>query len=269
MIHSGEWLARRLEAAEAANDVDCTLAQPGSAVETFGGGWAIFAGAASPLTRAIGIGLDGPVGDAEVRRLEEFFHSRGAGVSIDFCPLANPGLLEILSRRGFRPAEFNNVVVRALAGAVPYAEEPIVERSGDGESWARIVGLGFFELPELSADEMEVGRAIFRSRKAECYVARLPGGEPAAGAALSVRDGTAVLFADSTLPGCRRRGLHAALIRRRLNAALAQGCDLAAATVFPGSASQRNYERLGFQVAYTKVLLIEEKDAAADRPPAR
>jgi GNAT superfamily N-acetyltransferase len=266
MIHSGVWLARRLEAAEAANDVDCTLAHPGSAVQAFGGGWAIFAGAASPLTRAIGMGLNGPVGEGEVRRLEEFFHSQGASVSIDFCPLASPEFLEILSRRGFRPVEFNNVLVRLLAGFEPYAGDPLVALTGDRDAWARIVGQGFFESLELTEAEMDVGRAIFRSGKAECYLALAQTGEPAAGAALSVRDGTAVLFADSTIPRYRRGGLHAALIRRRLNAALAHGCDLAAATTFPGSASQRNYERLGFQVAYTKVVLVE-KDLAADRPP--
>ena len=54
--------------------------------------------------------------------------------------------------------------------------------------------------------------------------------------------------------------------RHRLNAAPAHGCDLAAATVFACSASQHNYERLGFQVADTKVVLMD-KDAAADRPP--
>ena len=37
--------------------------------------------------------------------------------------------------------------------------------------------------------------------------------------------------------------------------ALAQGCDLATASTLPGSGSQRNYERLGFEVVYTRVTL--------------
>ncbi len=63
------------------------------------------------------------------------------------------------------------------------------------------------------------------------------------------------LFADSTLPGHRRAGLHCELIAARLNEALARGCDLATASTLPGSGSQRNYERMGFEVAYTKVTL--------------
>ena len=38
--------------------------------------------------------------------------------------------------------------------------------------------------------------------------------------------------------------------------AAARGCDLATASTLPGSGSQRNYERTGFQVGYTKVTMV-------------
>ena len=72
-------------------------------------------------------------------------------------------------------------------------------------------------------------------------------------AALAVRDGLATLFADSTIARFRSGGLHRELISARLYEALAQGCDLATASTLPGSGSQRNYERLGFEVVYTKI----------------
>ena len=46
------------------------------------------------------------------------------------------------------------------------------------------------------------------------------------------------------------------LIAARLNEALARGCDLATASTLPGSGSQRNYERMDFQVVYTKVTMV-------------
>jgi GNAT superfamily N-acetyltransferase len=55
----------------------------------------------------------------------------------------------------------------------------------------------------------------------------------------------------------RRRGLHGELIAARLNEALVHGCHLATAGTRPGSTSQRNYERLGFEVVYTKVTLTD------------
>jgi len=56
--------------------------------------------------------------------------------------------------------------------------------------------------------------------------------------------------------GFRGGGLQSALIRERLRAAAGEGCDLATASTLAGSVSQRNYERAGFQVAYTKATLI-------------
>jgi hypothetical protein len=41
--------------------------------------------------------------------------------------------------------------------------------------------------------------------------------------------------------------------RRRLRFAADQGCDLALMGALPGSASQRNAERQGFRIAYTRL----------------
>jgi GNAT superfamily N-acetyltransferase len=248
-------LARRIEAAEAANARGCNEAQPSGAVLEAGGGLAVFAGAASPLTQVVGIGLSGRVPEAELEAIETFFRCRGASVTIDLCPLADPALVQRLAERGYRPAEFNNVLVKPLTGVI--MEVPRVRRAAAGESdlWSRTVGEGFFEQPELTNDEMDVGRAIFSMPGSLCYLAATEAGELAAGAALTIRGGLATLFADSTLVRFRRQGFHRELISARLNEALAQGCDLATASTLPGGPSQRNYERLGFQVAYTKVTL--------------
>jgi len=102
---------------------------------------------------------------------------------------------------------------------------------------------------------MDVGRAICAMPGALCYLAVTESGELAGGAAAAVYDGLATLFADSTIAHHRRSGLHRELIAARLNEALAQGCDLATASTAPGSSSQRNYERLGFEVVYTRITL--------------
>jgi GNAT superfamily N-acetyltransferase len=250
-------LARRLEAAEALNARFCTASPPGAAFLEIAGGCAIFVGADSPLTQAVGLGLNGPVSETEVDALEAFFHSREVKVSVDFCPLADPGLLEILGRRGYRPTEFNNVLVRRMAGA-QIVLAPRVRRAiaGEGDLWSHTVGRGYFDQGELTTGEMDVGRAIFAMAGAMCYLAVTESGEPAGGGALAVRDGLATLFADSTIATFRRQGFHRELIAARLNEAIALGCDMAMAATLPGSASQRNFERLGFEVAYTKVTLV-------------
>jgi len=250
-------LARRLEAAEAANARGCCASPDGADVLDVAGGCAIFVGADSPLTQAVGIGLNGPVTAAEISCLEAFFRSRGARVSIDLCPLADPGLIETLAARGYRAAEFNNVLLKRLTGA-EIVLTPRVRRAidGEGDLWSHSVGRGFFEQGDLTTEEMNVGRAIFSMPGALCYLAVAETGEPAGGGALTIHSGLATLFADSTVPEFRRQGFHRELISARLNEAIACGCDAATASTLPGSTSQRNYERLGFEVVYTKVSLV-------------
>jgi hypothetical protein len=248
-------LARRIERADAINAKAGAPAHPGSATLDAGGGVAVFVGAASPLTHAVGIGLDGPVREAELNGIEAFFRSRGAPVTFELSPLADAGLFEALGERGYRITEFNNVLVRRLAG-MEIAFTPRVRRAiaGEDDLWAHVLGEGFFENAELTEEEMDIGRDLFRMSGAMCYLASVDG-EAGAGAALTVRDGLATLCADGDIARFRRLGLQRELIAARLNEALAQGCDLATASTLPGSQSQRNYERMGFGVVYTKVTL--------------
>lgn len=255
MMFADRALARRLEAAEAANARGC--APTGAVSMEIAGGCAIFAGADSPLTQAVGIGLADAVSASGLAELETFFRSRGARVSIDLCPLADSALIEALGARGYRISEFNNVLVKRLGGT-EIVITPRVRRAtpDELELWAHTVGCGFFEQAELTAEEMDVGRAIFAMPGAQCYLAADGAGEPAGGGALALHAGLATFFADSTLLRSRRYGFHRELIVARLNEALAQGCDLATASTEAGSISQRNYERAGFEVVYTKVTLV-------------
>lgn len=257
MLLAGAALARRIEAAEAAIGRGCAEGQPGTAILETGGGIAVFQGAESPLTRVVGLGLNGPVREADLQALESFFRTRGASVTIDVCPLADAGLLEWLAAHSYRISEFNNVLVKPLTG-VERLPAPRVRKAAldQSELWSHTVGYGFFEQPELTDEEMDVGRGIFSMPGALCYLTSTGAGEDAGGGAMAICGGLATLFADSTIPRFRRQGLHGELIAARVNDATAAGCDLAAVSTLPGSGSQRNYERMGFCVVYTKATLV-------------
>jgi len=85
-----------------------------------------------------------------------------------------------------------------------------------------------------------------------CFLAEL-GGVPGAAAGLCLHAGVALLAGAATVPEMRRRGLQRALLAERLRYAFAEGCDLAMITTEAGSESQRNAERVGFRVAYTRI----------------
>jgi GNAT superfamily N-acetyltransferase len=66
-----------------------------------------------------------------------------------------------------------------------------------------------------------------------------------------------------TLADYRGRGLQAALLRARMAAAVEAGCEYAVVVTQGGTTSQRNAERLGFRVAYSKVTVIKPMDSPA------
>jgi hypothetical protein len=68
------------------------------------------------------------------------------------------------------------------------------------------------------------------------------------------------LVADGALliPGPRATEAQTALARLRLAQAAKAGCELITMGAEPGSTSHRNAERLGFRVAYTKVVFLRD-----------
>ncbi|MDQ3645477.1 MAG: GNAT family N-acetyltransferase [Actinomycetota bacterium] len=77
---------------------------------------------------------------------------------------------------------------------------------------------------------------------------------PAAGAIAFFNAGVASLAGAATLPTQRGRGCQTALLHRRIADAHASGCALVVSRCTAGSISQRNMERAGLQVAYTKLI---------------
>jgi hypothetical protein len=257
-------LSRRLERAEATASARFVEArarlQPASGAcwIDVGGTYAMFDGAGSPLSQSFGLGLSGPVAGDDLDRIEAFLRKRGAPVCHEVSPLADPGLLALLPDRGYRPVELTSVMFRPLgreirlAGARPAAIS--VRRAGPGEAdaWARASAEGWGEHPELADFLLEFGRISAASEGAQPYLAESAGRMIATGM-LIVGGGVAFLAGASTIPDARRKGGQLALLEARLRAAAAQGCDLALMGAAPGSASQRNAERHGFRIAYTRI----------------
>jgi GNAT superfamily N-acetyltransferase len=71
-------------------------------------------------------------------------------------------------------------------------------------------------------------------------------------------EGVAQLCGAATLPAHRRHGVQAALLGTRLAAAARAGCDLAVVTTLPGSKSQHNVQRRGFELLYTRAVLVHQ-----------
>jgi hypothetical protein len=99
---------------------------------------------------------------------------------------------------------------------------------------------------------LDMARVSAEMPDGHSFLAELDG-QPIASGALSVSEGVALLAGASTVPEGRKRGAQLALLDGRLRYAAGQGCDIAMMCAQPGSASQRNAERQGFRIAYTRL----------------
>jgi GNAT superfamily N-acetyltransferase len=264
-------LARRIELAEAqaavggAETLRRLRPDSGAAVEKIAGGFAVYCGPNSPITQAVGVGLDGAVSEEEFDRLETFYRSRGEPVRVETSPLADHSFIEQFGKRGYRVTEFTNVMALPLDRTNSAQSWPLppagmnIERIGPEqiELWALTVAQGFAEHFPMAQEHLEVMKLFALGANVECYLAHIDG-KVAGGGTLAIRDGVAGLFGASTLPAYRGRGVQTALLHGRLARAAATGCDLAVSLAWPGSTSQRNIVRQGFNVLYTRVKFERE-----------
>jgi ribosomal protein S18 acetylase RimI-like enzyme len=259
-------LARRIESCDLRGTAAYAVAQAtlypeiGGGVEFVAGACAAFAGRGSPMTQVVGLGMNGPVSDADFERVEAYYRDRGAAYELKLCPLADVSVLEHVNARRFRLHEFEHAWIRDLAPTDTFAYEECgveVAEAGpdDGELFARTDGQGFAETDDVSDEFVRLAMPFFRAEATRCLVASVDG-EPAGAAVMAIHDGIAFLFGASTRSSFRGRGVQTALLRHRLEEGAKAGCDLALVATLPGSTSARNVERAGFRVAYTRASFI-------------
>ena len=116
--------------------------------------------------------------------------------------------------------------------------------------WAQTATEGWSEFPEVAEFLRELNQVTAHS-KGLSFIAEL-NAKPIATGALTIAGDVALLAGASTVPSARRQGAQLALLEERLRYAAARGCTVAMMVALPGSGSQRNAERHGFRIAYTR-----------------
>jgi GNAT superfamily N-acetyltransferase len=269
-------LARRLEITDALAAVE--FARSWALLNSFtgdpfisvAGGHGGFGGVDSPLTQAFGLGLNGPVTEDDMSKIEEFYSRNGAPVNIETCPLADMSLLTLLNARGYHPIEYSNVLVREVTekdlSAHPDSESEIRVRSpreDEVENYSLVVIKSFVEDAEISPSLFNVFVSCFKAAGTHFFMAEIDG-TPVGGGMMSIHQGVGSFGGAGTLASFRTRGVQKALLLARLAKAAREGCDLAMVATMPGSGSQRNVERQGFKVVYTRTKFMRELAQSAE-----
>jgi ribosomal protein S18 acetylase RimI-like enzyme len=272
-------VARRIELAE--GELAAAFANQARAwrddvlVAPIGGTQAVFGGPGEPFNKLAGLGFGGPIEERALAEIEREFDARQAPLQVELAALADNGIAPMLARRGYDLVNFENVLGVRLAGerleqwsrTAADTPEIAVERSGSDEArtWVDVTITGF-EAPDTfdgpASHERFSREALERvySGLADVpgfrrYLARRAGVVSGSGA-IRIFDGLAQFCGAATLPAHRRRGVQSALLRARLLDAAHAGCDLAVVTTQPGSKSQENVQRAGFELLYTRAILV-------------
>jgi GNAT superfamily N-acetyltransferase len=218
------------------------------------GAYAMFDGPTSPCTQTFGLGLFQLPSAADMERVEAFFRDRGAPVFHEVSPLADPALLELLNGRGYRPVELTSVMFLPLADRQlrpPVANITVrIAAEDERDLWARTATEGW--RGDAGFDLGDLMQVVAAREQGLDFLAELDG-HPIAAGSLAIHEGVALLAGASTIPEWRSRGAQRALLESRLDHAAHTGCDLAMLCAAPGSSSQRNAERQGFRIAYTRI----------------
>jgi len=209
------------------------------------------------FNRVLGLGNEEPVSPAIVDRIIQTYI--GSGVQRFFMqvsPVAEPKTLTgWLKQRGFQMTE---PWAKLHRGAAPPKEpdfEPVIRllTPADKESalaWGKIVQTAFEYPPETA----EWFAGLVDLARWRAYLA-FEGERPVGAAALFVNGDWASFEIGVVLPEAQHRGIHSALIARRLRDAIGAGCKVltmeTSAEKGQGRAqSFRNARRMGFELAY-------------------
>ena len=269
-------LAARIEGTECRLLADCAAAaarrRPDSRVfvQDIAGGVAVYTGPDSPFNKVAGLGFAGALDETRLDEVERAFAERGTPVQAEVAILGDPSVCALLTRRGYVLENFENVLgLRLPAANLPDIGTGIdvrVAHEKDHEAWLDVIVAGFASPDEQGVPSHEefarevidqtVGDMATASGFARYLAYR--DGAAAGGASLRVCDGVAQLCGAATMPAHRRRGVQTALLAARLADAGGQGCDIAVVTTQPGSKSQQNVQRQGFELLYTRAILVRE-----------
>lgn len=217
----------------------------------------MFDGAESPLTQTFGLGMFEEATNEHLETLENFFKERGAPVFHEISPMADLSLLSLLKERGYHPIELTSVMYRPLERETnldfllnPQIKTRIAE-AGEEKLWAETAARGWSTVaPGLSEFMFDLGQVTARSSLP--FLAEF-NEKPIAAGVLSIHKDVALLAGAATVPEGRRQGAQLALLNSRLQYAAEKGCTIAMMCALPGSGSQRNAEKHGFRIAYTRI----------------
>jgi GNAT superfamily N-acetyltransferase len=254
-------LAAQMECCIKQTHIEVTKQYAEGRVLEINGGAACFSGFDSYLSQVVGWGFATPPKHfaAEIKRIEHFYQTQNhSRVDIELCPFVGNELAVFLRERGYGITELNNVSALNLQfyelsddTVSPFIIKEV--QLSELKKWSKQVALGF-GYPEAQDQFFHYVHA-----KGVKAFAVYDKGLIVAGSLLAMHEDFCDLGVTSTLPAYRGKGLQKKMLTTRLNFAKKQGLAWAIVTTEPGTISDANVQKMGFQCAYTRIKMTLEK----------
>jgi GNAT superfamily N-acetyltransferase len=230
------------------------------------GGVALRSRPGSWINYGVGMGLDGPVDDAEAADTVAWYEAAGIEPRVELAPFVDGATLRAFGGAGLRLRDFSTVLwrrldstVRAEHGTPAGVELRVIDTRDDAAvgEYAWVVNRGFTPAQfDPSPEHLELSRRFVTAERVVA-VGAYAAGKMIGGGAVDFDGDMASLVGLSVLEAWRGRGVQQALIAERCRIAAERGVGLVTVGSRPNAATERNALRMGFAVAYTKVILAK------------
>ncbi len=253
-----------LDAAALADAVNRLEPSWGSETFDLADGKAVLSGPGLYVNQVIAAGLDHEITDEHLELLERRCRAVGVPAAFEVGDATLPSVRERLIARGYVPRDARSVLVRRLHDWSTLRIDAAIAVALAGRSglraWqdASARGWGHFSVGARRASDAFAAAAALTDKPGLMLARSASDGRPLGCASLTVTGKVATLAAMSTLPDERGRGVQGAMIRHRLRLAGELGCELAASTTKPGSESERNLIRHGFEPLHVVSTFAQE-----------
>ena len=266
-------VARRIEHAEATMIAEFgrlaarRLGDQKVFIASCAGGIAVAAGPGAPYSKVAGLGFE-PIDESALAVVERAYAERATPVRVELSSLGGPETGTLLTRRGYTLQGFENVLAISLPAPQRDIAGATVARTAEAETaqWIDVLASSFaapdaYDGPivEEHVDRGALDALLEQTSEIDGFMAYLArrNGEVAGAGGMRIAHGVAQLCGAGTLPAHRRRGVQTALLQQRLADAAHAGCDIAVVTTQPGSVSQQNVQRQGFELLYARAILVK------------
>jgi ribosomal protein S18 acetylase RimI-like enzyme len=199
----------------------------------------------------------------QIRPLVDWYREHGVAARFEITSGDNdPALGRELARLGFFQSDCHAALIGEPDLDVSAPREITVEAVTSPEQMdeflaAYVAGWG---IPDAAHDQFKRNVRPWLGQPGwSLYLARAEG-RAAAAAILFIHEGVGYFADSATDPGFRRRGLHSALLRRRLRDASAGGVDFVCAGADFLSASHRDMERVGMRTLFLRSIWTQLAD---------